>query len=198
MARRTWEQYEKYLLQRWPLTLREVRIAIECLRGKKNREIASALQISAETVNKHLDHIYRVIGINGRDQLSAELLIADIDNTPLQQSLTLVGEGASIVGAGFLDTLYASRGERKRPRSLSVSSPASKKVPGGRSGFESPPAEEQQLNIEQVAAVSVESSPESGSWLIAERTPATNIEDGMSFGGDLSMTTKRGRELKSV
>ena len=191
MARRTWEQYEKYLLQRWPLTLREVRIAIECLRGKKNREIASVLQISSETVNKHLDHIYRVIGINGRDQLAAELLIADIDNTPLQQSITLVGEGASIVGAGFLDTLYASRGERKRPRSLNVSSPASKKAPG-RSGFESPTAEEQPLNIEQVAAVSVDSSPESGSWLIAERTPATNVEDGMAFSGDLSMTINAG------
>lgn len=171
MARRTWEQYEKYLLQRWPLTLREVRIAIECLRGKKNREIASVLQISSETVNKHLDHIYRVIGINGRDQLAAELLIADIDNTPLQQSITLVGEGASVVGAGFLDTLYASRGERKRPR-LSVSSPASKKAPD-RSGFESPSAEEQPLTIpERAAAVSDDSSPESVSWLTAERIPA--------------------------
>lgn len=171
MARRTWEQYEKYLLQRWPLTLREVRIAIECLRGKKNREIASVLQISSETVNKHLDHIYRVIGINGRDQLAAELLIADIDNTPLQQSITLVGEGASVVGAGFLDTLYASRGERKRPR-LSVSSPASKKAPN-RSGFESPSAEEQPLSTpERAAAVSDDSSPESVSWLTADRIPA--------------------------
>ena len=25
MARRTWEQYERYLLQQWPLTRREVR-----------------------------------------------------------------------------------------------------------------------------------------------------------------------------
>lgn len=176
------------MLQRWPLTLREVRIAIECLRGKKNREIAAVLQISAETVNKHLDHIYRVIGINGRDQLSAELLIADIDNTPLQQSIKLVGEGASIVGAGFMDTLYASRGERKRPRSLSASSPASKKAPG-RSGFESPPAQEQPLNLEEVTTASVDTSSGSRSWLIAEMTPATNIEEGMSISGDLTMTT---------
>lgn len=118
MARRTWEQYEKYLLQQWPLTRREVQVALECIKGKKNKEIASLLGISAETVNKTLDHIYRATGVNGRDQLVAKLLIADIDNTPLQQSLTLAGEGAALVGAGFVTTLYASRGERKRPRSL--------------------------------------------------------------------------------
>lgn len=118
MARRTWEQYEKYLLQEWPLTRREVQIVVECIKGKKNKEVAWLLGISAETVNKTLDHIYRATGANGRDQLVAKLLIADIDNTPLQQSLTLAGEGAALVGAGFLATLYASRGDRKRPRSL--------------------------------------------------------------------------------
>jgi len=118
MARRTWEQYEKYLLQQWPLTRREVQISLECIKGKKNKEIASLLGISAETVNKTLDHIYRATEVNGRDQLVAKLLIADIDNTPLQQTLTLTGEGAELVGAGFVSTLYASRGERKRPRSV--------------------------------------------------------------------------------
>jgi DNA-binding CsgD family transcriptional regulator len=118
MARRTWEQYEKFLLQQWPLTRREVQISIECIKGKKNKEIASLLGISAETVNKTLDHIYRATEVNGRDQLVAKLLIADIDNTPLQQTLTLTGEGAELVGAGFVSTLYASRGERKRPRSV--------------------------------------------------------------------------------
>ena len=126
MARRTWEQYERYFLQRWPLTRREVQIAVECIKGKKNKEIAGALSISAETVNKHLDHIYRVTGVNSRDQLVAELLITDIENTPLQQSLTLTGQGSSIVSAGFLDSLYASRGVRKRPRSASAASAASK------------------------------------------------------------------------
>ena len=118
MAGRTWEQYEKYLLQEWPLTRREVQIGVECIKGKKNKEIASLLGISAETVNKTLDHIYRATGLNGRDQLVAKLLIADIDNTPLQQSLTLAGEGAALVGAGFEAALYASRSERKRPRSV--------------------------------------------------------------------------------
>ena len=117
MARRTWEQYENYILQQWPLTRREVQITLECIKGKRNKEIAMVLGIGAETVNKTLDHIYRATEVNGRDQLVAKLLVADIDNTPLQQSLTLAGEGAPLVGAGFLSALYRSRGERKRPRS---------------------------------------------------------------------------------
>ena len=128
MARRTWEQYEMYLLQQWPLTRREVQVALECIKGKRNKEIASQLGIGPETVNKALDHIYRATAVNGRDQLVAKLLIADVDNTPLQQSLTLAGEGAALVGAGFLSTLYASRGERKRPRSLRPGLLASKRA----------------------------------------------------------------------
>ena len=118
MACRTWEQYEKYILQQWPLTRREVQVAVECIKGRKNKEIASVLGIGAETVNKTLDHVYRAIGVNGRDQLVAKLLIADIDNTPLQQSLILTGDAAALVGVGFMESLYESRGERKRPRSI--------------------------------------------------------------------------------
>lgn len=139
MASRTWEQYEKYLLQQWPLTRREVQVALECIKGKKNKEIASLLGISAETVNKTLDHIYRATGTNGRDQLVAKLLIADIDNTPLQQSLTLAGEGAALVGAGFVATLYASRGDRKRPRSHRPAAPTSKSAAGQSESAEPPP-----------------------------------------------------------
>jgi DNA-binding CsgD family transcriptional regulator len=132
MAGRTWEQYERYILQRWPLTRREVQITLECIKGKRNKEIASALGIGAETVNKTLDHIYRATEVNGREQLVAKLLIADIDNTPLEQSLALAGEGAALVGAGFLATLYSSRGERKRPRSQRTTPHASKR-PANRS-----------------------------------------------------------------
>jgi len=124
MACRTWEQYERYILQQWPLTRREVQVALECIKGRKNKEIASVLGIGAETVNKTLDHVYRAIGVNGRDQLVAKLLIADIDNTPLQQSLVLTGDAAALVGAGFMETLYESRGERKRPRSIRSPLPA--------------------------------------------------------------------------
>ena len=127
MSCRTWEQYEQYLLQQWPLTRREVQVAIERIKGHKNKEIAALLGIGAETVNKTLDHIYKATGVNGRDQLVAKLLIADIENTPLQQSLTLAGEGAALVGAGFIGTLYAARSERKRPRSLRPASFTSKR-----------------------------------------------------------------------
>src|SRR5262245_36015042 len=121
MAGRSWEQYERYILQEWPLTRREVQVAVECIKGTRNKEIASLLGIGAETVNKTLVHVYRATGVSGRDQLVAKLLVADIDNTPLQQSVTLAGEGAALVGAGFISTLYASRAERKRPRSLRTS-----------------------------------------------------------------------------
>jgi len=154
MARRTWEQYERYLLQQWPLTRREVQICVECIKGKKNKEIAYLLGIGAETVNKTLDHIYRATGVNGRDQLVAKLLIADIDNTPLQQSLTLAGEGAALVGAGFLATLYASRGERKRPRSLRAGLHTSKGA-AERKGSGDPIANERPEKSNDAAAAAV-------------------------------------------
>jgi|SRR5215813_11889422 len=120
MASRTWEQYEQYLIQQWPLTRREVQIAIECIKGNANKEIALTLGITSETVNKTLDQIYRTIEVNGRSQLLAKLLVADIDATPLTQSLTLTGEGAPMVAAGFLDIINAYRGNKKRPRSGTV------------------------------------------------------------------------------
>jgi DNA-binding CsgD family transcriptional regulator len=132
MACRTWEQYERYILQQWPLTRREVQVALECIKGRKNKEIAAVLGIGAETVNKTLDHVYRAIGVNGRDQLVAKLLIADIDNTPLQQSLILAGDAAALVGVGFMETLYESRGERKRPRSIRSPLPAKRNGTGAK------------------------------------------------------------------
>ena len=89
--------------------------------GKKEQGDRFPAGIGAETVKKTLDQVYRATGVNGRDQLVAKLLVADIDNTPLQQSVVLAGEGAALVGAGFLATLYASRAERKRPRSIRTS-----------------------------------------------------------------------------
>ena len=175
MARRTWEQYERYLLQQWPLTRREVQICVECIKGKKNKEIAYLLGIGAETVNKTLDHIYRATGVNGRDQLVAKLLIADIDNTPLQQSLTLAGEGAALVGAGFLATLYASRGERKRPRSLRAGLHTSKGA-AERKGSGDPIANErpEKSNDAAAAAVGSRTSERSGK---AETIPPRGAED---------------------
>jgi len=174
MAGRTWEQYERYILQQWPLTRREVQIALECIKGKKNKEIASLLGIGAETVNKTLDHVYRATGVNGRDQLVAKLLIADIDNTPLQQSLTLAGEGAPLVAAGFLATLYASRGERKRPRSLRPAGLTSKSGAGRSEPVDPTLASSTATSSQRAAAAGSDSSARFGA---AEDIGPTCAED---------------------
>lgn len=147
MACRTWEQYEQYLIQQWPLTRREVQIAIECVKGHPNKEIALKLGIAAETVHKTLDKIYRTIGVNSRYQLLANLLVADIDATPLQQSLTLAGEGAALVAAGFMATINSSRANKKRPRSGTFLVRGEKKI------LSQKPAQRQTEGSKEIAAV---------------------------------------------
>ena len=161
MASRTWEQYENYILQKWPLTRREVQVAIECIKGKKNKEIASLLGIGSETVNKTLDNIYRATEVNGRDQLVAKLLIADIENTPLQQAVILTGAGSAYVGAGFLATLYESRSERKRPRTFRHGSTTSKTNDRSKPAMMAS-ATADVPSLEQVGAVAAYASVSSG------------------------------------
>lgn len=69
-----WSSYEEQLRQHWSLTEREAQVAVECLRGKKNLEIADFLKISVETVNKHLDKVYQKAGVRGRAELASRLL----------------------------------------------------------------------------------------------------------------------------
>ncbi len=69
-----WSSYEELLRQTWGLTERESQVAVECLRGKKNLEIAEHLHISVETVNKHLDKVYQKAGVRGRAELASRLL----------------------------------------------------------------------------------------------------------------------------
>jgi DNA-binding CsgD family transcriptional regulator len=69
-----WSSYEEQLRQNWSLTEREAQVAVECLRGKKNLEIAGFLKISVETVNKHLDKVYQKAGVRGRSELASRLL----------------------------------------------------------------------------------------------------------------------------
>lgn len=69
-----WSSYEERLRQTWGLTDREAQVAVECLRGKKNLEIAEHLKISVETVNKHLDKVYLKAGVRGRAELASRLL----------------------------------------------------------------------------------------------------------------------------
>lgn len=69
-----WSNYEEHLRQTWGLTVREAQVAIECLRGNKNLEIAERLKISVETVNKHLDKVYQKARVRGRAELASRLL----------------------------------------------------------------------------------------------------------------------------
>jgi DNA-binding CsgD family transcriptional regulator len=69
-----WSSYQEHLRQAWGLTEREAQVAVECLRGKKNLEIAEQLRISVETVNKHLDKVYQKAGVRGRAELASRML----------------------------------------------------------------------------------------------------------------------------
>jgi len=72
-----WSNYGEHLRQTWGLTERESQVAVECLRGKKNLEIAERLRISVETVNKHLDKVYQKASVRGRAELASRLLDSD-------------------------------------------------------------------------------------------------------------------------
>lgn len=69
-----WSSYEQHLRSTWNLTEREAQVAVQCLQGKKNLEIAEQLRISVETVNKHLDKVYQKAGVRGRAELASRLL----------------------------------------------------------------------------------------------------------------------------
>ncbi|MFY9555270.1 MAG: helix-turn-helix transcriptional regulator [Blastocatellia bacterium] len=69
-----WSSYEEHLRQTWGLTEREGQVAVECLKGNKNLEIAARLRISVETVNKHLDKVYQKANVRGRAELASRLL----------------------------------------------------------------------------------------------------------------------------
>jgi DNA-binding CsgD family transcriptional regulator len=73
-----WSSYEQHLRHTWSLTEREAQVAVKCLQGKKNLEIAENLKISVETVNKHLDKVYQKAGVRGRAELASRLLDSSI------------------------------------------------------------------------------------------------------------------------
>ena len=73
-----WSSYGEHLRQTWGLTEREAQVAVECLRGKKNLEIAERLRISVETVNKHLDKVYQKASVRGRAELASRLLDSEL------------------------------------------------------------------------------------------------------------------------
>lgn len=57
----------------WPVTSREREVLTLLVRGLGNRQIASSLIISENTVESHLAHAYEKLGVNGRPELLARL-----------------------------------------------------------------------------------------------------------------------------
>ena len=55
------------------LTASEERVARMAAEGRTNREIAAALWVTLKTVETHLSHAYRKLGISSRDELRAAL-----------------------------------------------------------------------------------------------------------------------------
>jgi ATP/maltotriose-dependent transcriptional regulator MalT len=55
------------------LTAQELQVAIAVGEGKTNKEAAAALFVSPKTIEFHLDHIYRKLGIHSRTQLAREM-----------------------------------------------------------------------------------------------------------------------------
>ena len=59
-----------------PLTAREREVALLAAAGVRSREISDRLHLSTRTVDTHLAHIYRKLGVNGRDELGPALGLA--------------------------------------------------------------------------------------------------------------------------
>jgi DNA-binding CsgD family transcriptional regulator len=55
------------------LTASERRVAQLAAEGRSNPEIAQALFVTRKTVETHLGHVYRKLGISGRGDLPQEL-----------------------------------------------------------------------------------------------------------------------------
>jgi len=60
-------------LRRLGLTPREIEVLLQVERGARNDEIAAALYISPRTVKKHLENIFRKLGVTNRTAAAARL-----------------------------------------------------------------------------------------------------------------------------
>jgi DNA-binding NarL/FixJ family response regulator len=55
------------------LTRAELRVAVAATHGRRNREIAAELYLSAKTVDHHLQSIYRKLSVRSRTELAVLL-----------------------------------------------------------------------------------------------------------------------------
>ncbi|MGP0059774.1 MAG: response regulator [Beijerinckiaceae bacterium] len=66
LTRQTQTHLEETLARALPVTLREAEVLLWLSRGKSNRDIAEILSLSPRTVNKHLEQIFKKIGVENR------------------------------------------------------------------------------------------------------------------------------------
>lgn len=59
------------------VTMREAEILTWVVRGKRNEEIGRLLFISSGTVEKHLEHAFRKLGVHSRGEAIAQMLDLD-------------------------------------------------------------------------------------------------------------------------
>jgi DNA-binding CsgD family transcriptional regulator len=74
------------------LTASEHRVARMAAEGRTNREIAEALFVTQRTVETHLGHVYRKLGISNRSEL-ANSLASEAREQPIADQGELVGRG---------------------------------------------------------------------------------------------------------
>lgn len=58
----------------YPLSPRELEVAILIAKGLKSKEVANKLDILRGTVDKHIEHIYNKLGFSSRAQLAIWLM----------------------------------------------------------------------------------------------------------------------------
>lgn len=59
------------LRQAFPVTDREAEVLLWVAKGKTNREIAQILELSPRTINKHLEQVFRKVGVENRTSAAA-------------------------------------------------------------------------------------------------------------------------------
>lgn len=81
----------RQLQARFDLTLREAEVLAQLARGRTNLEIAGALFLSPGTVRKHLERIFRKLGVRNRTDASRQTLEIVADASEMTGALTRLG-----------------------------------------------------------------------------------------------------------
>ena len=98
------------------LTAAELRVAIAVGSGRSNREAADELFISVKTVDHHLQHIYRKLGIKSRSSLAVLV-------TKWVEAGGPTSDRDAVLGDEQLDVLTAFAEQPSLPRLRDIGDP---------------------------------------------------------------------------